>query len=67
MLQNVLNYIDDNITNELSAVIIAEIAGYSAYHFSRIFTETIGIPVMSYVTWRRLQYALYDLAHGKKW
>lgn len=65
-LQNVLDYIDDNITNALSAVKIAESAGYSAYHFSRIFTEAIGIPVMSYVTWRRLQYALYDLSRGKK-
>lgn len=45
---------------------IAEIAGYSAYHFSRVFTETIGISVMSYVTWRKLQYALYDLSQSKK-
>jgi len=65
-LQTILNYIDDNITYEISAVMIAEKAGYSAYHFSRIFTETIGISVMSYVTWRKLQYALYDLSQGKK-
>lgn len=45
---------------------IAEKAGYSPYHFSRIFSETIGITVMSYVTWRKLQFALYDLSLGKK-
>lgn len=41
-------------------------AGYSAYHFSRVFTETIGISIMSYITWRKLQYAIYDLSQGKK-
>ena len=45
---------------------IAEKAGYSAYHFSRVFTQAIGISMMSYVTWRKLQYALYDLSQGKK-
>jgi AraC family transcriptional regulator len=65
-IQTVLNYIDDNITKEISAVMIAGKAGYSTYHFSRVFTETIGISVMSYVTWRKLQYALYDLSQGKK-
>ena len=65
-LQTALDYIDDNIAGEISAATIAEKAGYSAYHFSRIFTGATGISVMSYVTWRRLQYALYDLSQGKK-
>ncbi len=65
-LQAVLDYIDDNITEEISMAMIAEKAGYSAYHFSRIFTEAIGISPMSYVTWRKMQFALYDLSHGKK-
>lgn len=66
ILQAVLDYIDENISNEISAVMIAKKAGYSPYHFSRVFTETIGISVMSYVTWRKLQHALHDLSHGKK-
>ena len=66
ILQSILDYIDENIKNELNAVMIAKKAGYSAYHFSRVFTGEIGISVMSYVTWRKLQYALYDLTHGNK-
>jgi len=65
-LQTVLEYIDDNIKNEFNAAMIADKAGYSAYHFSRVFTKAIGISIMSYVTWRKLQYALYDLSRGKK-
>jgi len=65
-LQAVLDYIDSNIGSQINVAMIAEKAGYSEYHFSRVFTGTIGISVMSYVTWRRLQYALYDLCCGKK-
>jgi len=66
ILQTVLDYIDDNITSEINAAAIAEKSNYSTHHFSRIFTGTIGIPLRSYVTWRKLQYALYDLSLGKK-
>ena len=66
MVQAVLDYIDDNRSNDINATMLAQQAGYSVYHFSRIFTETIGISVMSYVTWRKLQYALFDLAQGKR-
>ncbi len=65
-LQSILYYIDDHITNDITSALVAEKAGYSVYHFSRIFTETVGISVMSYVTWRKLQYALYDLSLGEK-
>jgi AraC family transcriptional regulator len=65
-IQAVRDYIDENIKDEMNAAMLAEIAGYSAYHFSRVFTKTIGISVMSYVTWRKLQYAIYDLTCGKK-
>ena len=66
LLQAILDYIDGNIKSEINAVMIADRAGYSASHFSRMFTKTIGTSVMSYVTWRKLQYALYDLSRGKK-
>lgn len=66
VLQAVLDYIDGHIHDEISASEIAENAGYSVYHFSRVFTEAIGISLMSYVTWRKLQYALYDLTQGQK-
>jgi len=65
-LQAVLEYIDQNVTHEINIAMIAEKAGYSSCHFSRVFSGAIGMTVMSYVTWRKLQYALYDLSRGKK-
>lgn len=65
-IQNALNYIDENIKDELTVESLARKIGYSPYHFSRIFSDRIGISVISYVTWRKLQYALYDLSLGRK-
>lgn len=65
-LQAVLNYIDENITEDINVSLIAEKAGYSAFHFSRLFSDAIGISPMSYVTWRKLQFAIYDISQGKR-
>ena len=65
-LQAALDYIEENITEALDTATVAEKSGYSAYYFSRMFKAAIGISVMSYVTWRKLQHALYDLSMDKK-
>ena len=65
-VQAILDYIDENIGGDISVAMLSEKAGYSAYHFSRMFTAEIGTSVMSYVTWRKLQFAVYDLTCGKK-
>lgn|GEM_PF-6461192 len=61
-LQNALDFIEYNIKDEMNALVIADAAGYSVPHFSRI----IGTSVMSYVIWRKLNYALHDLSCGMK-
>jgi len=65
-IDQIINYIETNIKDEFSVEEIAKNAGYSVYHFSRIFTGTIGISLMAYVTWRKLQHALYHLSQGEK-
>lgn len=66
IIQNTLNYIDDHITEKLFAEELAKLAGFSTYHFYRIFRNLIGITIMTYVTRRKLQYALYELSVGGK-
>jgi AraC family transcriptional regulator len=65
-IEQIIDYVEAHIHDKLSIEEIAGVSGYSMYHFSRIFTETTGVSVMSYVTWRKLQHALYDLSQGKK-
>jgi len=66
IIEAVLVYIDKNITENINIDLIAEKSGYSAYHFSRVFSETIGISLKAYVTWRKLRYALSDISQGEK-
>ncbi|MEH7121695.1 AraC family transcriptional regulator [Bacillus sp. JJ1532] len=66
LLQRTIDYIDEHIKEEINAEELAKIAGYSPFHFYRIFRKVLGYTVMDYVVKRKLQHALYELARGKK-
>ena len=66
IIEAVLVYIDINITENINLELITEKAGYSIYHFSRVFSEITGISLIAYVTWRKLQFALSDISNGEK-
>lgn len=61
-----IQYIENNIKEELKAESIAKQMGYSVYHFSRIFKEEMGISLMEYVKDRRLLRAAEDIMFGKR-
>lgn len=65
-IQSVLEYIDNRITENIRADEVARAANYSTYHFCRLFMVLTGTPVMTYVTRRKLEYALYDLSQGRR-
>lgn len=66
LIQKTIDYIDDNIIEKITVNELAEIAGFSTYHYYRVFNSFVGLPVMEYVTRRKLQYALYQLSNGGK-
>ena len=66
MIQSVLDEIDKRITEDIRADELARMANYSTHHFRRVFNELTGTPFMSYITRRKLEYALYDLSQGNK-
>ncbi|MDQ2996398.1 MAG: AraC family transcriptional regulator [Chloroflexota bacterium] len=53
-LQRVLEYIGENLAHDLALDAIADVAGMSPYHFTRLFKQAVGLPVHRYVTQRRL-------------
>jgi AraC family transcriptional regulator len=65
-LQRMLNVIDERITDKLSVNELAQIAGFSPWHFCRIFQAATGYSIMCYVIKRKLEFALVDLGIGKK-
>ncbi|WP_150274901.1 AraC family transcriptional regulator [Paenibacillus tepidiphilus] len=58
----VIRYIEDNSHRKLSLALLAEIAGFSKYHFIRLFTAAAGVTPVAYVNRVRLQRAVYLLA-----
>lgn len=66
MLQGILTYIDEHLHEKLDADTLASKAGFSTYHFCRVFRFGVGYSVMEYVRQRRLLYAAAELSTGKK-
>ena len=65
-LNQVVDYIENHLDNDLSLEIISKYAGVSDYHFRQIFFYLSGVTLSEYVKNRRLSEASMDLLHGKK-
>lgn len=66
LLRKVLSYIDEHIQEKISLSELAEVAGYSPFYFSKLFAETMGMPITVCIRVRKMQYALCALLEGKK-
>lgn len=56
-IQTAVEYIESNLKGTLNLSSIAESAGYSMYHFDRVFKFTLGESIMEYVRKRKLSEA----------
>lgn len=65
-IQESLDYIEENLLAEFQAEELADMAGYSLFHYYKVFQKLVGIPVMQYITRRKLLHAAFDIASGKK-
>ena len=65
IIQDILEHIDSNLMEELSADNLAKKAAFSTYHFCRVFSWHVGYSVMEYIRLRRLAYAASELSTGK--
>ncbi|MDD7793417.1 helix-turn-helix domain-containing protein [Clostridium sp. 'White wine YQ'] len=64
IMQKSIDYIEENLKSELSANEIAQMAGFSLFHYYRLFQNEVGIPVMQYVLKRKLCNAIYEISLG---
>ena len=56
-LRRVIDYINDNLTKDLTLAEIAHVAGMNPHYFSRAFRQAMGIPPHRYVINRRVEKA----------
>ena len=64
MIQKSLDYIEDNLQTEITAAELAEMAGFSLFHYYRLFQQATGMPVMQYILRRRLLHGVYAMKQG---
>ena len=64
MIQQGLDYIEDNLKTEISAAELADAAGFSLFHYYRLFQQATGLPVMQYILRRRLLHGVYAMKQG---
>lgn len=64
MIQRSLDYIEENLKTELTAAELAEKAGFSLFHYYRLFQQATGLPVMQYILRRRLLHGVYAISKG---
>ena len=65
-IQNSIDYIEKNLKSEISAQELADQANFSIFHYYRLFQMAIGMPVMQYITRRKLLHAIHEISCGSK-
>ncbi|GKU78159.1 helix-turn-helix domain-containing protein [Paenibacillus sp. L3-i20] len=64
MINQAIGYIETHLEEELTLEDVAAAAGFSMYHFHRIFQQQVGMSVIDYVRCRRLAGAAALLLHS---
>lgn len=66
LIQEGLDYIEENLTADFQVSELASAAGYSLFHYYHVFRSVVGIPIMQYITRRRLLHGAFEIAKGDK-
>ena len=65
-IQKTLDYIEENLKTDITLEELSAIAGFSPFHYCRLFRRAVGLGTAQYLARRRLLWAAYDIAHGMK-
>ena len=64
IIQRSIDYIEDDLQAEITAAELADMAGFSLFHYYRLFQRATGLPVMQYILRRRLLHGVYAMKQG---
>lgn len=64
IMNNVIEYIEQNLTNDISMKKVAEISCYSVTTFQRMFSIICDMPLSEYIRHRRLTLAAFELQNS---
>jgi len=63
-MNGVISYIEDNLDSDIDFEKVAKIACCSSYHFQRMFSFIIDVPLSEYIRRRRLTLAAFELQNS---
>jgi len=66
IIQDAINFMEENLKTEIAISELSCMAGYSEYHFCQLFQEATGLSVKQYLVCRRLKHAIYEISQGTK-
>lgn len=66
VIETMVNWIDENITNDPTLEKMADYIGYSHYYCSAQFHEAVGVTFKQYVSERKLVHALSEVGESKE-
>lgn len=64
-IENVIDYIEENILNDINCELLASEMNLSVYEFRRIFSFIAGCPISQYIRCRRLSLAACELLNNE--
>jgi AraC family transcriptional regulator len=62
--ESAIEYIEENLTNNIDYNMIAQRAKCSSYHFQRLFSSLVGIPLSEYIRKRRMTLAAIEIQNS---
>ena len=66
IIKSSINYIEQNLKADINAEELANMAGYSVWHYHRLFVQSTGMSVSAYICKLRLNRALREIAGGRR-
>ncbi|HEY8348722.1 MAG TPA: AraC family transcriptional regulator [Clostridiales bacterium] len=63
-IKRAIDYIEENLKNEITIADCAKVSGYSNYHFIRVFKEATGLTPADYIRKRRLTEIVRNMRKG---
>ena len=65
-MQRIIDLIEETLDADVTPEELAEHAGYSLWHFLRLFTQEVGMPLQRYRMRRRLTHAIWHIGCGMR-
>lgn len=66
IIRSSIAYIEENLRTDITPDELAHMAGYSVWHYQRMFAQVTGVPLAAYINRRRLDRALAEISAGHR-